>query len=84
MPVITLVGALSLAACLFMEWVFLKDPYAGLQSTFTPYLDQIPYAMAYFNIAIFLSGLLLYYVAKSAQARRGINVDLSYKEVPAE
>ncbi|MGH8245522.1 MAG: APC family permease, partial [Gammaproteobacteria bacterium] len=84
LPVITLVGALSLAACLFMEWVFLKDPYAGLQTTTTPFLNKIPYAMAWFNVAVFLSGLLLYYIARGMQSRRGVNVDLIYKEIPAE
>jgi amino acid transporter len=83
-PVLTLVGALSLIACVFMEWVFLADPYAGLQTTATPGLDKIPYAMAWFNVAIFLSGLLLYYIAKAVQSRRGVNVDLSYKEIPSE
>lgn len=40
--------------------------------------------MAWFNVAIFLSGLLLYYVAKAVQSRRGVNVDLVYKGVPSE
>ncbi len=83
-PVITLVGGLSLAACLFMEWVFLSDPYAGLQSTVTPFFDKIPYGMAWFNVLIVLSGLLLYYIAKATQARRGVDVDLRYKEIPSE
>jgi amino acid transporter len=84
LPVISLVGGLSVLACLFMEWVYLSDPYAGLQSTPTPFFDQIPYGMAWFNIAIFLSGLLLYYIAKAVQGRRGVNVDLAYKEIPSE
>jgi amino acid transporter len=84
LPVITLVGGLSLLACLFMEWVFLNDPYAGLQSTATPFFDQIPYGMAWFNIAIFLSGLLLYFIAKAVQRQRGVDVDLAYKEIPSE
>ncbi len=84
LPVITLIGGLSVIACLFMEWVFLSDPYAGLQATPTPFFDQIPYGMAWFNIAIFLSGLLLYYIAKAVQSRRGVDVDLAYKEIPSE
>jgi amino acid transporter len=84
LPVITLVGGLSLIACLFMEWVFLSDPYAGLQTTVTPFFDQIPYGMAWFNVAVFLSGLLFYFIAKRVQSDRGVNVDLSYKEIPSE
>ena len=83
-PVITLVGGLSLAACVFMEWVFLSDPYAGLQTTVTPFFDKIPYGMAWFNVLIVLSGLLLYSIAKRVQARRGVQVDLTYKEIPSE
>ena len=70
--------------CVFMEWIFLSDPNAGLSSTTAPFFSQIPYGMAWFNIAIFLSGLLLYFGAKAIQSRRGMNLDLSYKEIPIE
>lgn len=84
LPVITLVAALSIIMCLVMEWIFLSDPYAGLQTTTAPFFSSIPYGMAWFNVAIFLSGLLLYFIAKAVQSRRGMNVDLSYKEIPIE
>jgi APA family basic amino acid/polyamine antiporter len=83
-PVISILGVLSLIMCGFMEWIFLSDPYAGLLSTTAPFFSQIPYGMAWFNVAIFLSGLLLYFGAKAVQSRRGMNVDLSYKEIPVE
>lgn len=83
-PVISILGVVSLIACVFMEWIFLNDPYAGLLSTTAPFFSQIPYGMAWFNVAIFLSGLLLYFGAKAIQSRRGMNVDLSYKEIPVE
>jgi APA family basic amino acid/polyamine antiporter len=83
-PVITLVGAVSLIMCAVMEWIYLNDPYAGLQSTTAPFFSQIPYGMAWFNVAIFLSGLLLYFIARAVQSRRGMDVDLSYKEIPVE
>ncbi len=83
-PVITIIAALSIIMCLFMEWIFLSDPYAGLQTTTAPFFSQIPYGMAWFNAAIFLSGLLLYFGAKAVQSRRGMNVDLAYKEIPVE
>lgn len=83
-PVITIIAALSIIMCVFMEWVFLSDPYAGLQTTTAPFFSNIPYGMAWFNGAIFLSGLLLYFGAKAIQSRRGMNVDLAYKEIPVE
>ncbi len=72
-PVISIIGFLSLASCIFFAWVFLNDPLAGMT---TP--------MVIFNIVVFLSGLVVYYVAKWIQARRGVDVSLSYKELPNE
>jgi amino acid transporter len=83
-PVISILGVISLIMCGFMEWIFLNDPNAGLLSTTAPFFSQFPYGMAWFNVAIFLSGLLLYFGAKAVQSRRGVNVDLSYKEIPVE
>jgi len=37
-----------------------------------------------FVIAIYVSGALLYFVARAAQKRRGVNLDLLYKEIPPE
>jgi APA family basic amino acid/polyamine antiporter len=72
-PVITIIGVLSLLSCLFMLVVFVLDPLSGM----TPF-------MIGFNIVIFLSGLLIYFIAKAVQARRGVDVSVSYKEIPKE
>jgi basic amino acid/polyamine antiporter, APA family len=72
-PVISIIGALSLLSCIFMLWVFVKDPLSGM----TPF-------MIGFNVVIFLSGLVVYYVARWIQARRGVDVSVSYKEIPKE
>jgi amino acid transporter len=74
-PVITIIGILSVIAQGFMAWVFLRDPSAGLNGN--------P-KMIWFNIIVFLSGLVVYYVAKFIQRGRGVNVDLSFKQVPEE
>jgi amino acid transporter len=73
LPVITLIGILSLLSCIFMAVVFVLDPLSGM----TPF-------MIGFNVVIFLSGLVVYYVAKWIQARRGVDVSVSYKEIPKE
>jgi hypothetical protein len=57
----------------FFAWVFLNDPNAGLTRP-----------MVIFNVVVFLSGLLVYYIAKLLQSRRGVDVSLSYKELPSE
>jgi amino acid transporter len=72
-PVISIIGFLSTLACLFMAWVFYKDPLSGVTNS-----------MVIFNLIIFFSGLVIYYVAKYFQSRRGVDVDLSYKELPSE
>lgn len=74
-PVITIIGVLSVAAQVFMAWVFLRDPSAGLNGN--------P-KMIWFNVIVFLSGLVVYYVAKFVQRSRGVDVDLSFKQVPEE
>jgi basic amino acid/polyamine antiporter, APA family len=74
-PVITIIGLVSAAAQIFMAWVFLRDPSAGLRGN--------P-EMIVFNVVVFLSGLVVYYVAKYVQRSRGVDVELSFKQVPEE
>jgi amino acid transporter len=74
-PVITIIGVLSMVAQGFMAWVFLRDPSAGLNGN--------P-EMIWFNVIVFLSGLVVYYIAKFVQRSRGVDVDLSFKQVPEE
>jgi amino acid transporter len=74
-PVITIIGVVSFAAQAFMAWVFLRDPSAGLRGH--------P-GMIVFNVVVFLSGLVVYYIAKYVQRSRGVDVSLSFKQVPEE
>jgi hypothetical protein len=36
------------------------------------------------NVTIFLSGLIIYYVAQAVRRRSGVDVALNYKEIPVE
>ena len=36
------------------------------------------------NIVIFVSGLVIYLVARAVQRRRGVNLDATFKEIPIE
>jgi amino acid transporter len=72
-PVITIIGLLSLLSCIFMGWVFIKDPLSGMTK-----------GMIIFNVVVFLSGFVIYYVARWLQSRKGVDVSLSYKEIPSE
>lgn len=74
-PVMSIVGALSLVALGIMAWAFWTDPSAGIAGkTSTKIL----------NFAIFGSGLAIYFAAKAIQRRRGVDVSRRFKEIPVE
>jgi basic amino acid/polyamine antiporter, APA family len=88
-PVMTIVGALSLAACMFMAWAYLKDPLSGLSATPKHegggiFLHSRSFDMFLLNILIFVSGLVIYFVARSIRRRQGMDLDSTFKEIPIE
>ena len=74
-PVISILGLLSLGYNAFFIWVFLNDPYSGIAGN--------PRMIAT-NVGIFFSGLGIYLVAKYYWRRRNYNLDANYKELPVE
>ncbi|MDX6552424.1 MAG: basic amino acid/polyamine antiporter, family [Gaiellales bacterium] len=79
-PVMSIVGAISFVACVASLVIFWKDPNAGLQN-----LDGSRYWWGViYNVGIFLSGLVVYFVAKFLNARRGVDVDKRFAEIPVE
>jgi hypothetical protein len=79
-PVMSIVGAISFVACVASLVIFWKDPNAGLQN-----LDGSRYWWGViYNVGIFLSGLVVYFVAKYLNARRGVDVDKRFAEIPVE
>jgi amino acid transporter len=74
-PVMSLVGALSLVALGVMAWAFWTDPSAGIEGKLSTKI---------LNFAIFGSGLVIYFVAKAVQAARGVDVSRRFKEIPVE
>lgn len=88
-PVMSVVGVLSLAACGFMAWAYLKDPLSGLSATPKHegggiFLHSRSFNMFLLNIVIFLSGLVIYFVARALRRRRGVDLDSTFKEIPIE
>jgi len=88
-PVMSIVGVLSLVSTVFMAWVYLKDPLSGL--SWHPmhegggiFLHSRSFDMFLLNILIFISGLVIYYVARSIQRGRGVELDATFKEIPIE
>jgi APA family basic amino acid/polyamine antiporter len=74
-PLMSIVGALSLVALVIEAWAFLTDPSAGLNGH--------P-ALVWMNIGIFVSGLVIYFVAKAIQRSRGVDISRRFAEIPIE
>ena len=74
-PVVSIVGALSLVALAIMAWAYWTDPSAGLAGHPN---------MKILNFVIFGSGLVIYFVARALQARRGVDVSRRFREIPVE
>ena len=87
-PVMSIVGVLSLIAAGFMGWDYLHDPLSGI--TWRPeggggiLFGSRSFDMFLLNILILLSGLVIYLVARWVQRRRGVNLDAAYGEIPVE
>lgn len=87
LPVVTIVGALSFAACGYMGWVYLNDPLSGLSAV--PHntggiFGHQTFFMFILNIFIWLLGWFVYWVAKLVRARKGIDLSATYRELPVE
>lgn len=87
LPVITVLGALSFAACAFMAWDYLRDPLSGL--SVVPHhtgglFGYQAFAMFILNLVIWVAGWLVYLVAKRVRARQGVDLDATYRELPVE
>jgi basic amino acid/polyamine antiporter, APA family len=80
LPVMSIVGAVSLAACIASGVIYLKDPFAGFH-----HLDgSWHWTRILYNIAIFASGLLIYVIARMINRSRGIDIDKRFAEIPVE
>jgi len=79
-PVMSLVGALSLVACVASAIIFLRDPLAGLQHADGSYY----WTRIIYNVAIFLAGPVIYFAARALNRARGVDIDKRFAEIPVE
>ena len=79
-PVMSIVGTLSLIACIASLVIFWEDPFAGLQNANG---SRYWWGVIY-NVAIFLSGFVIYFVARALNRRRGVDIDKRFAEIPIE
>jgi APA family basic amino acid/polyamine antiporter len=76
-PIVTLVGALSLTASILVAGILLTDQNSGTSWVLNP-------NTLIMVAAVVVAGPILYYVLRAIQASRGINVALAYKEIPPD
>jgi len=76
-PTLTVVSVLSIPLLLLIEWALIADVNSGASLEGNP-------GRFFVVIGIFLVGLPLYYVIRSVQRRRGVDIELAYKEIPPE
>ena len=79
-PVMSIVGTLSLIACVAAAIIYLRDPFAGLQHADGSYY----WTRIFYNVAIFLAGFVIYFVARAINRSRGVDIDRRFKEIPVE
>lgn len=74
-PVLVVTGILSLVVVAYVTYLLMAYPAIGIPSIG---------AGAGFLLGVVVVGLLIYYISRAVQKSRGINIDLSFKELPPE
>jgi len=92
-PVISIVGAVSLAACILVEWVYFNDPYSGVNIlsglTLTPFFGEdgaltTNWRNFLWAAGTVVSGLVIYELARWYRRRQGVALERTFAEVPVE
>lgn len=74
-PVLVITGILSLLVMALLTFLLMTYPALGITS---------PLLVVEFIVAVVLVGLAIYYIAHMIQRKKGINLDLAYRELPPE
>lgn len=75
LPVLVLTGVLSLLVMAFITYLLMAFPAIGIPS---------PWYAVVFLASVVVVGLLIYYISRTVQRHRGVDLDLAYKELPPE
>jgi amino acid transporter len=89
LPVVSIVGVLSLIACLVAEWCYLSDPLSGvgvLTNGFfgedgAPTKDLVRLVIAGATV---LSGWIIYEVSRVYRRGQGVKLEQAFAEIPVE
>jgi amino acid transporter len=75
-PVLSILGALSILGMGVIEYAYLNDPNSGISF-------RAP-TMILVNVAVFLSGFVFYAVTRFVRSRQGVDLGLAFAEIPPE
>ena len=86
-PVITIVGVLSFLGLAILDWSVFSDPYSGI--SIDPNADAgtgpgVPFRMFLISLGVYVSGLVVYFLAKLMRRAQGIDISLAFTEIPPE
>jgi amino acid transporter len=76
---ISILGILSAILMIFMGYQAFTNPYFGVVSDGKPFLPGIAYIVSLIGL-----GAVIYIISRTMNYRRGINIDLNFKEIPPE
>ncbi|MBA3875536.1 MAG: hypothetical protein C0498_01140 [Anaerolinea sp.] len=76
-PVISIIGVLSLIGMFLISYVLLSDQNSGTALAVNP--ERVALALV-----VPIIGFVAYFIIKAIQKTRGVNIDLAYREIPPE
>lgn len=80
-PLMSIIGLVSFAALLFVEWLWWVDPINGLDATTAVLGDD---RMKILTVAVLATGALWYLGAQLLQRSRGVRIERAFAEIPPE
>lgn len=92
-PLVSIIGAVSLVACLIVEWVYFNDPYSGVNIldgvTLLPMTgDDGALTTNWRNFFVaagtVVSGLVIYEISRWYRRGQGIRLERTFQEIPVE
>ncbi len=77
LPLISVVAAVSIPLLVLIEWALISDVNSGASLEGNP-------GRLLLVVIVFFVGVPLYYLIRAVQKRRGVDIELAYKEIPPE
>jgi APA family basic amino acid/polyamine antiporter len=92
-PLISIIGVVSLVACLIVEWAYFNDPWSGVNVldgfSLTAMTDDsgalsTNWRNFFWAAGTVISGWVVYEIARWYRSRQGIRLERTFEEIPVE